>query len=173
VTPSVTPSPSTQACTKTFYQQATRTSAWDTRKQAYKLTSRIRIYDDPQAACRTQLSIIYRSATTKTSLAQKPGSTLGFRRLTGQNFNAPVISWPTTKEMRFTGGDTTGQNRKNARLVLVSYLKKAASMPALENIELVIVRRIPKNPAAATSASNPLFAQKNSFATGVAWATVS
>ena len=160
-------------CTETFYQQGKRTISWNKQRQAYKVTSRIRIFEDAQSRCRTKLSIIYRNANTKVSLAQKPGSSLGYRKLTGKNFNAPVISWPNKKEMRFTTGDISGQNRKNARLVLVSYVKKTKAVPKrLRDIELVIVRRIPQNPAAATSSSNPLFAQKNSFRAVKGWAAV-
>ena len=161
-------------CSETFYQQAKRTIRWDSRRKAYKVVSRIRVFNDAQSRCRTKLSIIYRNANTKVSLAQKPGSSLGYRKLKGKNFNAPVISWPNKKEMRFTTGDISGQNRKNARLVLVSYVKKTKAVPKkLRDIELVIVRRIPRNPAAAKSGSNPLFAQKNSFRAGKAWAGVS
>ncbi len=163
----------TTECTQTFYQQGKRTIAWNKKKQAYKVTSRIRIYQDAQKSCRTDLTVIYRNANTKVAIPQKSGSTLGYRKLQGGNFNAPVISWPTKKEMRFTTGDTTGQNRKNARLVMVSYLKKNKAVPKkLRDIELVIVRRIPQNPAAATSSSNPLFAQRNSFGTATGWAKV-
>jgi len=160
-------------CTDTFYQQAKRTIRWDRNRKAYRVVSRIRIFQDATSRCRTKLSVIYRSSRTKVSLAQKSGSTLGYRKLTGKNFNAPVISWPNAKEMRFTTGDISGQGRKNARLVLVSYLKKAKKMPKLTDIELVIVRRIPRNPRAAKSTSNPLFAQKNSFGRTKAWAGVS
>jgi len=76
--------------------------------------------------------------------------------------------------MRFTTGDISGQKRKNARLVLVSYVKKTKAVPKkLRDLELVIVRRIPRNPAAVKSGSNPLFAQKNSFRASKAWAGVS
>lgn len=163
----------TTLCTQTFYQQGKRTIRWNTKKKAYKVTSRIRIYQDAQKSCRTTLTVIYRNARTKVAIPQKSGSTLGYRKLEGGNFNAPVISWPTKKEMRFTTGDTTGQNRMNARLVMVSYLKKNKAVPRnLSNIERVIVRRIPQNPAAATSSSNPLFAQRNSFGTATGWAAV-
>jgi hypothetical protein len=135
-----------------------------------KVTSRIRIYQDTLAACRKDLTFILRDARTKKRLAQLPGSTLGYRKLKGKDFSAPVISWPTNREMRFTGGDTTGQNRKNARLVLVSYLKKTRSMPAQRNVELVIVRQVPRDAAQAVSATNPLFAQLNAVGTRVGWA---
>ena len=168
--PAATPAP---LCTQSIYQQGKRTIAWNKKKQAYKVTSRIRIFEDAQSLCRTKLTVIYRNANTKTAIPQKSGSSLGYRKLRGKNFNAPVISWPTKKEMRFTTGDSTGENRKNARLVMVSYLKKSKAVPKnLTNIELVIVRRIPQNPAAATSSSNPLFAQKNSFRAARGWATV-
>ena len=170
-TPGATP-PSVGACADTFYQQAGRTIAWNKKRQAYRVVSRIRVFEDAPAACRTKLSMIYRSSKTKVSLAQKAGSTLGYRKLKG-NFNAPVISWPNAKEMRFTTGDTTGQNRKNARLVLVSYLKKAKNMPKLNDIELVIVRRIPRDPRAAQSTANPLYGQKSTFGRTRAWAGVS
>jgi len=170
-TPGATP-PSVGACADTFYQQANRTISWNKKRQAYRVVSRIRVFEDAPAACRTKLSMIYRSSKTKVSLAQKAGSTLGYRKLKG-NFNAPVISWPNAKEMRFTTGDTTGQNRKNARLVLVSYLKKAKNMPKLNDIELVIVRRIPRDPRAAQSTANPLYGQKSTFGRTKAWAGVS
>lgn len=160
------------ACGDTFYQQAGRTIRWNAARKAYRVVSRIRVFEDAPAACRTKLSVIYRSSVTKVSLAQKSGSTLGYRKLAG-NFNAPVISWPTAREMRFTTGDTTGQNRRNARLVLVSYLKKARNMPRLNDIEMVIVRRIPRDPRAAQSSANPLYGQKNTFGRTRAWAGVS
>ncbi len=169
-TPGATPA-TVGACADTFYQQANRTIRWNAKRKAYRVVSRIRVFEDAPAVCRTKLSVIYRSSKTKVSLAQKSGSTLGYRKLKG-NFNAPVISWPTTKEMRFTTGDTTGQNRKNARLVLVSYLKKARNMPKLNDIEMVIVRRIPRDPRAATSSANPLYGQKSTFGRTRAWAGV-
>ena len=176
VSPPVAPAAGTTAaalCTQSIYQQGKRTIRWDKRKKAYKVTSRIRIFEDAQRLCRTKLTVIYRNANTKVSLPQKSGSTLGYRKLRGKNFDAPVISWPTRKEMRFTTGDSTGENRKNARLVMVSYLKKSKAVPKnLTNIELVIVRRIPRNPAAAASPANPLFAQKGSFRSAKGWATV-
>ena len=39
--------------------------------------------------------------------------------------------------------------------------------------ELVVVRRIPRNPVQQVSAANPVYAQLNAFGTAVAWATVS
>ena len=76
--------------------------------------------------------------------------------------------------MRFTTGDPTGQNRANARLVLVSYVKKTNLIPKdVNDINLVIVRRIPRDPDAAVSAANPLYAQSNQFGRGVGWARVS
>ena len=168
--PAATPAP---LCTQSIYQQGKRTIRWDKRKKAYKVTSRIRIFEDAQSLCRTKLTVIYRNADTKTAIPQKSGSTLGYRKLRGRNVNASVFSWPTRKEMRFTTGDSTGENRKNARLVMVSYLKKSKAVPKnLTNIELVIVRRIPRNPAAAASTANPLFAQKKSFRSAKGWATV-
>ena len=174
VPPGTAATPAPALCSQTFYQQGKRTIRWNKKRKAYKVVSRIRVFNDAQSRCRTKLSIIYRNANTKVSLAQKPGSSLGYRKLKGKNFNAPVISWPNKKEMRFTTGDISGQNRKNARLVLVSYVKKTKAVPKkLRDLELVIVRRIPRNPAAAKSGSNPLFAQKNSFRAGKAWAGVS
>lgn len=176
--PGVTPpTPATPApCAQTFYQQATRT--WKNAKApngraAVKVTSRMRIYQDVLAACRTDLTFIFRDARTKARLAQLPGSTLGYRKLQGRDFSAPVISWPTNREMRFTGGDTTGQNRRNARLVLVSYLRRTRSTPAQRNVELVIVRQVPRDASQAVSAANPLFAQLNGFGARVGWAQTS
>jgi hypothetical protein len=137
------------------------------------VVSRIRIYEDAQAACRTDLTFIFRDARTKKRLAQLPGSTLGFRTLKGKDFSAPVISWPNAKEMRFRGGDSTGADRRNARLVLVSYLKRVKGMPAQTNVELLIVRRIPTDADQPSSDANPLFAQRNAFGTGLGWAAVS
>lgn len=170
-TPATTP-----PCAKTFFQQDARTAR--TQKapdgtSAVRVVSRLRIYEDAQAWCRVDLTFIFRNRTTGARLAQLPGSTLGFRTLTGKDFSAPVVAWPTAREFRFQGSDPTGLNRRDARLVLVSYLGKAASMPAQSNIELMVVRRVPRDPAQASSAANPLFAQKNVFGTGVGWATVS
>jgi len=173
--PGVTPpTPATPApCANTFYQQGKRT--WKNAKapngrSAVKVTSRIRIFQDVDASCRTSLTFIFRDARTKKRLEQLPGSTLGYRTLRGQDFSAPVISWPTTREMRFTGGDTTGQNRRNARLVLVSYLRKTRATPAQRNVELVIVRQVPRDATQPVTPTNPLFAQLNAFGITVGWA---
>ena len=178
--PAATASASTSslpdACTQTFYQQGARTwrnQAAPNGTSAVRVLSRIRVYDDPESWCRTSLTFIFRDKRTQKRLSQLPGSTLGYRTLTGRDFSAPVVSWPTTKEFRFEGSDPTGLGRNDARLVLVSYLKRTRGMPAQSNIELVVVRRIPTNPAQAASGTNPLFAQKNSFGTAVGWATVS
>lgn len=163
-------------CTQTFYQQGARSwrnQAAPDGTSAVRVLSRIRVYDDAESWCRTSLTFIFRDKGNQKRLSQLPGSTLGYRKLTGRDFSAPVVSWPTAKEFRFEGSDSTGLGRKDARLVLVSYLKRTAGMPAQSNIELVVVRRIPTNAATAESATNPLFAQKNTFGTGVGWATVS
>ena len=138
-----------------------------------RVVSRIRIYEDAEAWCRVNLTFIFRNKKTGARLAQLPGSTLGFRKLTGKDFSAPVVGWPTAREFRFEGSDSTGLGRKDARLVLVSFLRRTRAMPSQSNIELVVVRRIPQDPAQASSATNPLFAQKNTFGTAVGWAAVS
>ena len=168
--------PAVAPCTKTFFQQAARSAR--ARKApdgtpAVRVISRIRVYQDAESWCRTKLTFIFRDKRTKKRLLQLPGSTLGFRRLSGKQFSAPVVSWPTTREFRFAGTDPTGLDRTDARLVLVSYLKKVKGMPAQSNIELVVVRRIPTDPASASGSANPLVAQNNTFGTKVAWATVS
>ena len=178
VIPAVVPPtpPAPAPCASTFYQQGKRTWKNATApggRASVKVTSRIRIYQDTLAACRKDLTFILRDARTKKRLAQLPGSTLGYRTLQGQDFSAPVVSWPTNREMRFTGGDTTGQNRKNARLVLVSYLRKTRTSPAQRNVELVIVRQVPRDAGQPVSATNPLFAQLNAFGTTVGWAQTS
>ena len=161
------------ACTNTFYEQAARTITWDRRRSAYRVVSRIRIFEDTQQRCRTDLAVIYRNPDSKVTLAQKSGSSLGYRRLTGRNFNAPVITWPRTREMRFTSGDVSGKGRRNARLVLVSYIRKTRSMPAdPATMELLIVRRIPRDPRMAASTANPLSPQRNSLRGSIAWATI-
>lgn len=177
VRPAVPPAvlPATAACSATFYQQAARTWKYATspdKRSAVKVISRIRIFQEAQPACQTNLTFILRDARTKQRLAQLPGSTLGYRTLQGQDFSAPVISWPTTKEFRFNSGDLTGQNRVNARLVLVSYLQRTVGMPSQANVELVIVRQIPTDPALAQSATNPLYAQTNALGTTINWAQV-
>lgn len=164
------------ACTQTFYQQGPRSArnqAAPDGTKAVRVLSRLRIYEDAESWCRTSLTFIFRDKRNQKRLSQLPGSTLGYRTLTGKDFSAPVVSWPTAKEFRFEGSDSTGLGRKDARLVLVSYLPRTKGMPAQSNIELVVVRRIPTNAASAESATNPLFAQKNSFGTAVGWATVS
>lgn len=175
--PVAPPAPSaTPPCSKTFLQQDPRTArnqAAPDGTNAVRVVSRLRIYEDAPSWCRVNLTFIFRNKKTGARLAQLPGSTLGFRKLTGKDFSAPVVGWPTAREFRFEGSDSTGLNRKDARLVLVSFLRKTASMPAQSNIELMVVRRVPQNPAQASGAANPLFAQKNVFGTGVGWATVS
>jgi trypsin len=170
------PPPGPEPCTQTFYQQAART--WSTQTApsgvaAVRVVSRIRIYEDAPLACRTSLTFIFRDSRTKARLAQLPGSTLGYRKLTGRDFSAPVVSWPVETEFRFAGSDPTGLARRDARLVLVSYLRRTSRMPAQPNVELVVVRRIPRNPVQPVSAANPVYAQLNAFGTAVAWATVS
>ena len=168
--------PTAAPCTKTFYQQDTRTARNATAPDgtsAVRVVSRLRIYEDAESWCRASLTFIFRDKRNQKRLSQLPGSTLGYRKLTGKDFSAPVVSWPTAREFRFAGSDSTGLERKDARLVLVSFLPRTKGMPAESNIELVVVRRIPSNPAAADGAANPLFAQKNSFSTAVGWASVS
>jgi hypothetical protein len=174
--PAPPPPPGPEPCTQTFYQQAART--WRTQAApngvaAVRVVSRIRIYEDAPLACRTSLTFIFRDKRTKVRLSQLPGSTLGYRKLSGKDFSAPVISWPVEREFRFEGGDPTGLARRDARLVLVSYLRRTKSTPAQPNVELVVVRRIPRNPVQPVSAANPVYAQLNAFGTAVAWATVS
>ena len=91
------------------------------------------------------------------------GSKLGYRELKGKNFSAPVVSWPPDDEIRYVTGDPTGEERDNARLVLSSCLRKTKKMPSMKNVELIIVRRIPRDPRTPTTASNPFAAQKNAF----------
>ncbi len=163
-------------CSQTFYQQAKRT--WRTQAapngtSAVRVLSRIRVYEDAPAECRTNLTFIFRDKRTGARLTQLPGSTLGYRKLVGRDFSAPVISWPTDREFKYAGADPTGLNRDDARLVLVSYLKRTSSMPAQSNVELLVVRRIPGDPTQAESATNPEYAQKNAFGIGVGWAVVS
>jgi len=163
-------------CSQTFYQQAKRT--WRTQAapngtSAVRVLSRIRVYEDAPGECRTNLTFIFRDTRTGARLTQLPGSTLGYRRLVGRDFSAPVISWPTNREFKYAGADPTGLNRDDARLVLVSYLKRTSSMPAQSNVELLVVRRIPGDPTQAESATNPEYAQKNAFGIGVGWAVVS
>ena len=175
-TASATTSALPDACTQTFYQQDARTAgnaAAPDGTSAVRVVSRLRIYEDAESWCRVSLTFIFRDKRNQKRLSQLPGSTLGYRKLTGKDFSAPVVSWPTVKEFRFAGSDSTGLGRKDARLVLVSYLPRTKGMPAQSNIELVVVRRIPTNPASAQGAANPLFAQKNSFGTAVGWASVS
>jgi trypsin len=177
VTPTAPPpAPGPEPCTQTFYQQAART--WRTQAApsgaaAVRVVSRIRIYEDAPLACRTSLTFIFRDARTKARLAQLPGSTLGYRTLTGKDFSAPVVSWPVEREFRFAGSDPTGLARRDARLVLVSYLRRTSRMPGQRNVELMVVRRIPRSPVQPVSAANPVYAQVNAFGTAAAWATVS
>ena len=174
--PAPPPPPPVAPCSQTFYQQDVRTARNATAPNgtaSVRVVSRIRIYDDAQSWCRTDLTFIFRDRRSAKRLSQLPGSTLGYRVLTGKDFSAPVVSWPTAREFRFEGSDTTGLGRRDARLVLVSYLTRTKGMPAQSNIELVVVRRIPTNPAQAAATANPLFAQKNSFGTAIGWAVVS
>jgi secreted trypsin-like serine protease len=180
VPPPATASASTSAlpdaCTQTFYQQDARTARAQKAPDgtsAVRVVSRLRIYEDAESWCRVDLTFIFRNKKTGARLSQLPGSTLGYRTLTGKDFSAPVVGWPTAKEFKFAGSDPTGLNRRDARLVLVSYLRKTSPMPAQSNIELMVVRRVPRDALQAPGASNPLFAQKNVFGTGLGWATVS
>jgi hypothetical protein len=175
--PAPAPAPVVPApCSKTFYQQDKRT--WRTQAapngaRAVRVVSRIRVYEDAPAECRTSLTFIFRDKRTGARLTQLPGSTLGYRTLSGKDFSAPVISWPTDREFKFVGADPTGLNRDDARLVLVSYLKRTSSMPAQSNVELLVVRRIPGDPTQPESGVNPEYAQKNAFGIDVGWAVVS
>ena len=164
--------PVSAPCTQTVYQQGARKVSYDRSRRAYRVVSRLRVMEDPQPWCRTSLTVIYRNARTKVRATQAPGSTLGYRTLSGRDFSAPVIAWPTSKEMRFTSGDPSGAGRRNARLVLVSYVKKTAAMPALAELELAVVRRIPGDASASASATNPLRAQVMRLGRDVGWAGV-
>lgn len=161
-----------EPCTRTFYQQGARTVTYDTTRRAYRVVSRLRIMEDAQPWCRTDLTLIYRHSRTKARAAQLKGSTLGRRTLRGRTFSAPVISWPTRREMRFSTGDPTGQGRRNARMVLVSYLPKTSSMPHPRNLELAVVRRLPAGASSAESPANPLRSQVSSLRAAAGWATV-
>ncbi len=160
-------------CTITFYQQDART--WRTQDApggtaAVRVVSRVRIYDDPETACRTNLTLIFRDKRTGNRLPQLAGSTLGYRTLAGKDFSAPVVTWPTATEIKYAGSDPTGLDRRDARLVLVSYLRKTSSMPAQSDVELLLVRRIPVDPTRAVAIGNPAFAQKNAFGIAARWA---
>jgi len=57
--------------------------------------------------------------------------------------------------------------------VLVSYIRKTRSMPPdPATMELLIVRRIPRDPRMAASTANPLSPQRNSLRGSIAWATI-
>lgn len=162
-------------CVQTFFQQAPRTSRNATAPDgsaAVKVLSRIRVYQDAPSWCRTDLTFIFRNARTGARLSQLPGSTLGYRKLTGKDFSAPVVSWPTAREFRYQGSDPTGLGRDDARLVLQSYLPRKG-LPPLSSVQLMVVRRVPTNTSQAPGSANPLFAQKNVFGAAVGWATVS
>ena len=130
---------------------------------------RIRIYQDPQPECRGELTFIYRDAKSKKRISQLSGSTLGYRTLTGAR-SAPVTSWPSPKEMKYTGGDLAGRDRADARMVLVSYLPITSSTPPVKDIELLIVRRLPKALHAAGSTDPTVKAQKHTFGPAVGFA---
>ena len=160
------PADKTEPCSRTFFQMAGRTATFDSSRKAWKLVSRIKIMQDAEEACRTKLTFIYTNVQRNKRFKQLPGSTLGYRTLKGKNFSAPVIGWPTTKEMKYQSG-----GKKNARLVLVSYVVKPASIKP-EDIRLDIVRVIPTNPAAPVSESNRKGAQQSVLTTKKGWAQV-
>jgi hypothetical protein len=167
--------PTATACDKTFFQQAARTQTTVQTARgatALRMVSRIRIYQDPEPECRGELTFIYRDAKSKKRIGQLSGSTLGYRTLEGAR-SAPVTSWPSPKEMKYTGGDLAGRDRADARMVLISYLPITSSMPPVKDIELVIVRRIPKALHAAGSTDPTVNAQKNTFGPAVGFAQVS
>ena len=157
------PAKKTEPCSQTFFQMEGRTATFDSSRKAWKLVSRIKIMEDAEEACRTDLTFIYTNVQRNKRFKQLPGSTLGYRTLKGKNFSAPVISWPTTKEMKYQSG-----GKKNARLVLVSYVVK----PAPKDIRVDIVRVIPTNPAAPVSESNRKGAQQSVLTTKTGWAQV-
>lgn len=160
------PAKKTEPCSQTFFQMAGRTATFDSSRKAWKLVSRIKIMEDAEEACRTDLTFIYTNVQRNKRFKQLPGSTLGYRTLKGKNFSAPVISWPTTKEMKYQSG-----GKKNARLVLVSYVVKPASIKP-KDIRVDIVRVIPTNPAAPVSESNRKGAQQSVLTTKTGWAQV-
>lgn len=160
------PANKTEPCSRTFFQMAGRTATFDSSRKAWRLVSRIKIMQDAEKACRTKLTFIYTNVQRNKRFKQLPGSTLGYRTLKGKNFSAPVIDWPTTNEMRYQSG-----GKKNARLVLVSYVVKPASIKP-KDIRLDIVRVIPTNPAAPVSDSNRKGAQQSVLTTKKGWAQV-
>lgn len=76
------------------------------------------------------------------------------------------------REVKYTEGDPTGQNRENARLVLASFLKKTKNMPPMKYVELAIVRKIPRDPRQPASDANKVLAQKNIFGADLGFAAV-
>ena len=133
---------------------------------------RIRIYQDPQPECRGELTFIYRDAKSKKRISQLSGSTLGYRTLSGAR-SAPVTSWPSSKEVKYTGGDLAGTDRADARMVLISFLPITSSTPPVKDIELLIVRRLPKALHAMESTDPTVNAQKNTFGPKVGFAQAS
>ena len=130
---------------------------------------RIRIYQDPQPECRGELTFIYRDAKSKKRISQLSGSTLGYRTLSGAR-SAPVTSWPSSKEVKYTGGDLAGTDRADARMVLISFLPITSSTPPVKDIELLIVRRLPKALHAVGSTDPTVKAQKHTFGPAVGFA---
>ena len=75
--------------------------------------------------------------------------------------------------MKYTGGDLAGRDRADARMVLVSYLPITSTTPPVKDIELLIVRRLPKALHAAGSTDPTVNAQKHIFGPAVGFAQVS
>mgnify|MGYP005994700061 FL=1 len=136
-------------CPKQIYQQDARTVALQRVKgrPVVKVMTRLRIFEQPTVGeefnCKRKLTFILIDKRDGSRIAQLPGSTLGYRKLSGKTFSAPVISWPTAEEFRFASGDFAGADRFNARLVLASYLPRTSSTPTRpEDIELRVVRKL-------------------------------
>ena len=136
-------------CPKQIYQQDERTVALQKVKgrPVVKVMTRLRIFEQPTVGeefnCKRKLTFILIDKRDGSRITQLPGSTLGYRKLSGKTFSAPVISWPTDDEFRYESGDFAGASRFNARLVLASYLPRTSSTPTRPgDIELRVVRKL-------------------------------
>lgn len=158
-------------CGDSMYQASPRAITYDANRRAYRVVSRLRVYAGPEAACNVAMTAIVRNGTSGRRYTQLRGSRAGTRTLTSRRASALTMPWPTAAQMRLTAGDPSGQARRNAQVNVVTYIarSRANTLAAMRKAQLVLVRRIPRDPLLPASDTNTLVPQESIFVSATGW----
>lgn len=158
-------------CGDSMYQTNPRAITYDASRRAYRVVSRLRVYAGPESTCSVPMTAIFRNSDAGRRYTQLRGSRAGTRTLTARRASALTMPWPTAAQMRLTSGDPSGQARRNAQVTVVTYVSRsrANTLAAMRKAQLVLVRRIPRDPLAPTSSTNPLAPQESLFTSSTGW----